>query len=67
MLGLGVQGSAKSSAGAARLRLEQLQAAQHLADDFEFGERRLFAGMIRIIGNDFDPASVAPSASLAGA
>ena len=31
---------------------EQLEAAKHLADDLELAERRFFARMIRIVGND---------------
>ncbi len=34
---------------------EQLEAAEHLADDLEIDERGFFARMIRIVGNDLDP------------
>src|SRR5579884_2166689 len=35
-------------------RLEQLQAAEDLADDLEFRERHFFGRVIGIVGNDFD-------------
>src|ERR1700683_5019172 len=34
---------------------EQLQAAEHFADDLKLAERGFFTRMIRVVGNDFHP------------